>query len=156
MRLELKTITAVIHDPEEKTLSLGLDEAEPVTIQDGEQGLDIARDLPWLAGATDRKALVAVDSSTGQVLPASVALEVGWGHEGPNADGHYVIFGPPRPGAMYLDPEAAEADEMLASLTAAIKDGQGAAFALRDAVWIEDVRVLERDTAMRYLGFAAQ
>ena len=156
MRLELRTITALVQEEDGETLSIGFNGEEPVTMKNGEAGLDLSRDMPWLAGAASRAAPVAVDGETGQVLPATVALELAWGHEGPNAEGHYVVFGPPRPGAMYLDPEADGAEALLQTLIQAVQDGQGAAFALRDATWIEDLRPLERETALKMLGFGGQ
>ena len=156
MRLELRTITALAQVADDTALTIGFDGEEPVTMRDGEAGLDLSRDMPWLSGAASRGAPVAVDDETGQILPATVALELAWGHEGPNAEGHYVVFGPPRPGAMYLDPQADGAEALLQTLIQAVQDGQGAAFALRDATWIEDLRPLEPDTALKMLGFGGQ
>ncbi|MFK7941790.1 MAG: hypothetical protein AB8B85_02570 [Paracoccaceae bacterium] len=156
MRLQLKTITGFEESADRQSLVLSFEGDEPVTVTTGAAQMDVERDRPWLRGAAGRGAPVAVDAETGQILPATVALEVMWGHDGPDADGRFVVFGPPRPGAMYLVPETDADKALLDTIRSIVAEDQGAVFALRNAAWIEDVQPLDPDTAMRYLGFGGQ
>ncbi len=150
--LQLKTIEKIQLGETADVLHVQMENGMGLALVDGKNGVSLKRDHIWIEAAAKSGTPVAYDQRGEYLLPATVALNVTPADLQDTATDERAFFIFPRPAAVYLKLNAGDFGRLNAALKQAVVEKSGAIFALRDAIFIEDIVLISQKEAMKLLN----
>ena len=150
--LELKNIISVDWNSDRTEILVTLEGNIPITIDEGGNIARLERTfLRYNQNIGSNGRPIAYDTERNLILPSTVSMSVELVGN-PESDNPIIVFGPPRPGQMYLSRDLPHFAHLLRLLRQIVQEDMGAIFALRRGFWIEDIRLINPEDTLRMNG----